>query len=318
MAGFSFYPEIEPFDVHHLKVSDLHTLYIEEVGNPEGIPVVYLHGGPGAGLQAKYRRFFDPQIFRVILYGQRGSVPSDPLGEVRENTTQLLIEDIETIREHFKIEQWIVFGGSWGSTLALAYALEHTQRVSALVLRGIYLGNQRQNDWLYKDGAGRLFPEQWQKFSGFIPEAERGDLVSAYYRRLMDDDPTVHLPAARAWTDWEGSLIHLVPEAESELLPDDVILSMARVECHYMYNDLFFPEDDYLLHSVHKLNAIPCFIVQGRYDVICPAEAAVALAAELPQARLNIVPTGAHSGSEPEMASRLIEAMLELSEKRST
>ena len=316
MTTYSAYPEIEPFAVRHLKVSELHTLYIEEVGDPDGIPVLFLHGGPGAGLQAKSRRYFDPKIFHVILFGQRGSIPSEPFGEVRENTTRLLIEDIEAIRSLFNIERWIVFGGSWGCTLALAYALEHPQTVSALVLRGIYLGNRRQNDWLYKEGgAGRFFPEEWQKFSEAIPHTERGDLVNAYYHRLMDPDPTVNLPAAHAWTNWEGSLIHLLPDETQEALPDEAALAMARVECHYMANALFFPEDDYLLHNVHKLKNIPCHIVQGRYDMVCPAEAAFALARELPQAKLHLVPNGAHSGSEPAMASELIAALLELADQ---
>lgn len=314
MTEYSVFPEIEPFAVRHLKVSDLHTLYIEEVGNPDGIPVLFLHGGPGAGLQAKSRRYFDPKLFHVILFGQRGSIPSEPFGEVRENTTQLLIEDIEAIRSLYKIKRWIVFGGSWGCTLALAYALEYPQTVAALVLRGIYLGNRRQNDWLYREGgASRFFPEGWLKFSEPIPQAERSDLVNAYYRRLTNPDPAVNLPAAHAWTEWEGSLIHLVPEDYPEPLPDEAALAMARVECHYMVNNLFLPEDNYLLHNVHRLKDIPCHIVQGRYDMICPAEAAFALARELPQAKLHLVPNGAHSGCEPAMAGELVGALLELS-----
>jgi proline iminopeptidase len=314
MTTYSRFPDIEPFAVHHLSVSPLHTLYVEEVGNPKGIPVIYLHGGPGAGIDAKNRTFFDPDLFHGILFGQRGSTPSQPLGEVKENTTQLLVQDIETIRALFAIEKWIVFGGSWGSTLALAYALQHKEAVSALVLRGIFLGNQREMDWLYRDGASHLFPEEWQKFNEYIPQAEREDLVSAYERRLFDSDPQVQIPAAREWTAWEGSLLKLIPDAPAPMT-DAETLSMARIECHYMFNHLFFAEDNYLLHSAHQLKDIPCHIVQGRYDVICPAESAIALAHELPQAQLHIVPDAGHSSGEPGITSELIGAMLTLAQE---
>ena len=314
MTAYSRFPDIEPFAVHHLSVSPLHNLYVEEVGNPRGIPVIYLHGGPGAGIDAKNRTFFDPNLFHVILFGQRGSTPSQPLGEVNENTTQLLVQDIETIRALFAVDKWIVFGGSWGSTLALAYALQHKDAVSGLVLRGIFLGNQREMDWLYRDGASHLFPEEWQKFNEYIPQAEREDLVSAYERRLFDTDPQVQLPAAREWTAWEGSLLKLIPDAPAPMT-DAEILSMARIECHYMFNHLFLAEDNYLLHSAHQLKDIPCHIVQGRYDVICPAESAIALAHELPQAQLHIVPDAGHSSGEPGITSELISAMLTLAQE---
>ena len=308
------YPEIEPFAVHTLKVSELHTLYVEEVGNPDGLPVIYLHGGPGAGIQPKNRCFFNPQLFHVYLFGQRGSTPSTPAGEVRDNTTQLLVEDIETIRNHFGVNRWIVFGGSWGSTLALYYALEHPQVVSALVLRGIFLGNQHQMDWLYKDiGAANFFPEEWHRFESFISESERGDLLHAYARRLFNPDPSVHIPAAHAWVDWEGGLMFLIP-GDPPPMSDEETLSSARIECHYMINDLFLPEEDYLLKNAHKLQNIPCHIVQGRYDMICPPEAAFALAAEMPQAVMHIVPDAGHSSSAPEMTSELISAMLSVAE----
>jgi proline iminopeptidase len=314
MIEYPRFPEIEPLAVHHLKVSDVHTLYIEEVGNPDGLPVIYLHGGPGAGIQPKNRCFFDPQLFHVYLFGQRGSLPSSPAGEIRENTTQLLIEDIESIRNHFGVPSWIVFGGSWGSTLALAYALEHPQAVTALVLRGIFLGNQHQMDWLYTDiGAANFYPKEWQRFIEFLPEPERGDLLSAYARRIFDPNPAVHLPAARAWVEWEGGLMFLIP-GDPPPMTDEEILSSARVECHYMINDLFFPENDFLLKNAHRLQAIPCHIVQGRYDMICPPEAAFALAAEMPQAVLHTVPDAGHSSSAPEMTSELIRAMLDVAQ----
>lgn len=305
------YPEIEPFAVHQLSVSPLHTLYVEEVGNPRGLPVIYLHGGPGGGTRPHYRRYFDPNLFHVILFSQRGSVPSIPTGEVIDNDTWHLVEDIEAIRNSFGIERWIVFGGSWGSTLALAYAIKYPAQVSALVLRGIFLGRQRELDWTYRDGASRIFPEAWQKFNAPISPAERSDLVIAYHQRLFDSDPGVHLPAAQNWNDWEESLISLLP-AEPKPTTDEVTLSSARIENHYMFNHLFFASDDYLLHEAHRLQGISCHIVQGRYDMICPAESAITLAGELPQAHLHLVPDAGHSGSEPGIVSELIAAMLEL------
>ena len=309
---YTRYPEIEPFAVHHLSVSALHTLYVEEVGNPNGIPVVFLHGGPGVGAQPHYRCFFDPELFHVILFSQRGCIPSTPVGEVRENDTARLVEDIEAIRSLFGIKRWIVFGGSWGNTLALVYALKHPDCVSALVLRGIFLGSQRELDWLYRGGVSHIFPEGWQVFSNYIPAAEQDDLVTAYHRRLFNPDPLVHLPAAYHWRNWEGSLLKLLPD-EPDPLDDEAPLSMARIECHYMVNHLFLESDDYLLRSAHQLKDIPCHIVQGRYDMVCPAESALALAHELPQAQLHLVQGAGHSSSEPGITSELIAAMLELS-----
>ena len=309
---YSRYPEIDPFAVHSLSVSALHTLYVEEVGTPSGIPVIFLHGGPGIGVLPSYRRFFDPKIFHVILFSQRGAVPSTPAGEVQENDTWALVEDIETIRERFDIDRWIVFGGSWGSTLALAYALRHPTRVMGLVLRGIFLGRQRELDWLYREGASRFFPEHWQNFFNYIPSAEQGDLITAYHKRLFDPDARVHMPAAWSWVTWEDRLGTLLPGAPTPFT-DESALAMARIECHYMYNHLFFESDDYLLREAHRLAGIPCHIVQGRYDMICPAESALALAHELPQAHLHLVLDAGHSSSEPGNTSELIAAMLSLS-----
>jgi proline iminopeptidase len=306
------YLPIEPSAVHHLKVSDLHTLYVEEVGNPDGIPVVFLHGGPGVGTLPPYRQFFDPQAFHVILFSQRGCSPSTPLGEVRENDTWLLIEDIERIRQKFGVNRWIVFGGSWGSTLALAYALEHPDHTAALVLRGIFLGRQRELDWIYKEGGvSRVFTEAWQKFVDPILPAERGDLVTAYHKRIFDPDPSVHLPAAWAWVTLEDSIGTLLP-AEAAPFTDQTALSMARIECHYMINHLFFKDDNYLLREAHRLKNIYCHIVQGRYDMICPAESAFALANELPQAKLHLVADAGHASGEPGNTSELIGVMQEL------
>jgi len=308
------FPPLEPAAIHHLAVSPLHTLYIEEIGNPNGKPVIYLHGGPGVGILPHYRRFFDPELFHGFLFSQRGAFPSTPVGDITENNTWHLVEDIEAIRQHFGIEQWIVFGGSWGSTLALTYALKHAERVSALVLRGIYLGSKRENDWLYKDGGvSRIFPEAWQDFIASIPEWERPDIVAAYHRRIFDPDVKIHLPAAWAWVTWEDRIGTLLP-AEPTPFTDESALAMARIECHYMYSHLFFERDDYLLQEAPKLAGIPTHIVQGRYDMICPCETVFALAEKLPQAKLHIVPDAGHSGSEPGTASELINALAELNQ----
>lgn len=307
----SKFPEIQPYAIHHLAVSELHTLYIEEVGNPKGIPVVFLHGGPGIGVLPSYRRFFDPEVFRAILFSQRGANLSTPPGEIHENDTWHLVEDIEKIRASLGIQRWIVFGGSWGSTLALAYALKHPQSTAALVLRGVFLGLQWELDWMYKDGASHVFPEAWEEFIAPIPESEREDLVSAYYKRIFDVDPAIHLPAAWRWVLWEDRIGTLLPGKPTPFT-DDTALSMARIECHYMFNHLFFKSDDYLLKEAHHLQAIPCHIIQGRYDMICPPESAFSLAKELPKARMHLVLDAGHSSSEPGIASELIAAMLEL------
>jgi proline iminopeptidase len=306
------FPLVEPFATHRLAVSDLHTLYVEEIGNPKGLPVIFLHGGPGAGIFAGYRRFFDPALFHVILFAQRGANPSTPLGEIRENDTWTLVEDIETIRSFFNIEQWIVFGGSWGSTLALTYALKHPEHVSGMVLRGIFLGLQWELDWLYREGASHFFPEGWREFVSLIPMAERDDLIAAYHRRIFDADPAVHLPAAWSWVLWEDKIGTLLPAAEPTPFTDESALAMAKIECHFMFKHLFFEKDDYLLKETHRLAGIPCHIVQGRYDMICPAESAFALAKELPQAVLHLVPDAGHSSSEPGTASELIASMQDL------
>jgi proline iminopeptidase len=308
------YPLPDPFAVHHLPVSDVHTLYVEEIGNPKGIPVIFLHGGPGVGTLPVYRQFFDPDAFHIILFSQRGANPSTPPGDVTDNDTWHLVEDIETLRKHFGISRWIVFGGSWGSTLALAYAIAHPQHTAALVLRGIFLGLQWEMDWLFKEGVSHVFPEAWQRFCSLIPAEERSDLVSAYHRRIFNPDPAVHLPAAWAWVTWEDSIGTLLPAAPTPFT-DATALSMAKIECHYMINNLFFATDDFLLKNVHNLRDIPCHIVQGRYDMICPAESAFALAGELPNAKMHLVLDAGHASGEPGISSELIASMLELKEQ---
>lgn len=310
----TLYPEIEPFDSGRLKVSDIHEIYYERVGNPAGIPVVFLHGGPGGGLVDSYRRYFDPQAFHVILFDQRGSGKSTPHAELRENTTWDLIEDIEALRERFGVEKWYVFGGSWGSTLSLAYAETHPERCLGLILRGIFLTRRKELLWFYQSGASEIFPDFWERYRDEIPPEERGDFMTAYYKRLTSDDENVRLSAARAWSVWEGSTSKLFPSAD---LMDHwegahEALSLARIECHYFMNNSFFPSEDYLLENVDKIRHLPTVIVQGRYDVVCPATSAWDLHRAFPEAKLIIVPDAGHSVSEPGITDALITAMDEI------
>ncbi|KPC50679.1 prolyl aminopeptidase [Amantichitinum ursilacus] len=306
-----FYPEIEPYNTFYLRVDAVHQLYVEEVGNPEGQPVVFLHGGPGAGIFPGARRFFDPQRYRVILFDQRGAGQSTPMGELTDNTTQHLITDIEMLRQQLDIERWIVFGGSWGSTLALAYAQAHAERVVSLVLRGIFLGRQEEVDWLNGDGVGAswMFPERWQRYRDFIPPAERHDMVEAYWRRLTDPDAEVRLQAALAWASWEGSITTLVHDAHGDGVFDaaDKAISLARAEVHYFRHQMFL-QPNQLLRDIERIRHIPAVIVHGRYDMVCPAKTAWDLASVWPEARLIYTQAG-HSSVDPETRSALIEAM---------
>lgn len=306
------YPRIEPYKTGWLKVSDLHTLYYEEVGNPLGTPVVFLHGGPGVGAQKIYRRYFDPQRFRVIIFSQRGAGKSTPSGELRENNTWELVEDIEKLRKTLEIERWFVFGGSWGSTLALTYATRYPDRVRGLVLRGIFLGVQREHDWLYSNGAPQIYPELWERFEQHIPQEERCDIVSAYYKRLTSPDKGIAFDAANHWYDWEENIIRLIPRQVSRMA-DDELLAFARIECHYMVNHLFFPRDGYLLEELAKIPQIPCWIAQGRFDVICPVISAYELSHVLPKSELHIVADAGHSISEPGLVDCLIRGIEALS-----
>jgi proline iminopeptidase len=309
MQAKDLYPEIEPHHTGFLQVDDLHSLYFEESGRPAGVPVVFLHGGPGAGANAAHRRFFDPSHYRIIVFDQRGAGRSKPLGEVRANTTPLLIEDMERLRTHLGLDSWFVFGGSWGSTLALAYAEFHPTRVRGLGLRGIFLCRKSEIDWfLY--GMRALAPEAWRAFSGFIPEAERTDLLGAYLRRLLDPDPALHMPAARAWSVYEGSCSTLLPSLETvrAFSSDSLALSLARLEAHYFANDIFLPEN-FLLDNVERIRKIPCFIVQGRYDLVCPIRSADDLACAWPEARYTIVSNAGHSAMEPGIRMALVAGM---------
>lgn len=307
----TLYPPIEPFDKGMLAVSPLHTLYYEQCGNPQGKPVVFLHGGPGGGLADDYRRFFDPAAYRVVLFDQRGSGKSTPYAELRENTTWDLVADIEKLREHLGIANWAVFGGSWGSTLALAYAQTHPERVKALVLRGIFLVRKVELDWFYQQGgANAVFPDFFEDFVNFIPEAERGDLMRAYYERLTSADEAVRFEAARRWSVWEGSTSKLFPDRnliEMFGAPEKAV-ALARIECHYFLNNCFFESENYLLENVEKIRHIPAVIVQGRYDMVCPMMSAWALHKAYPEAELVIVPDAGHSAYEKGISAALVEA----------
>ena len=304
------YPEIEPFDSGFLQVDARHRLYYEQCGNPEGKPVVLLHGGPGAGCGAKMRRFHDPASYRIILFDQRGSGRSTPHADLVDNTTWDLVADIEKLRRHLGISRWQVFGGSWGSTLALAYAEAHPGQVSELVLRGIFMLRRWELEWFYQQGASRLFPEAWQRYLQPIPEVERHDLMSAYHRRLTSHEEAVRLSAARAWSVWEASTSFLRQDEAFIDSHEDAhfALSFARIECHYFVNGGFFDADDQLLRDAHRLKGIPGVIVHGRYDVVCPVQNAWDLKQAWPEAKLEIAPTAGHSAFEAELTDILVRA----------
>jgi len=298
----------EPFASGMLDLDAPHRMYFEQSGNPRGVAAVFLHGGPGAGASAVHRQFFDPAFYRIVVYDQRGAGRSTPLGCLENNTTPKLVEDMERLRKHLGIERWLVFGGSWGSTLALAYAEHHPERCLGLVLRGIFLCRQSEIDWfLY--GLRAVFPEIWRTFSGYIPQAERDDLLAAYYKRLTHPDPAVHMPAARCWSVYEGSCSTLLPNPAlvADFASDRVALGLARIEAHYFRNDIFLPEN-YLLENVACLKNVPGVIVQGRYDIVCPPVSADDLHRAWPQAHYHIVADAGHSAFEPGIRSRLVAA----------
>ncbi|MEZ4392682.1 MAG: prolyl aminopeptidase [Polyangiales bacterium] len=309
-ARDGLYPEIEARKTFRLKVSELHELYVEESGNPEGKPVVFLHGGPGGGSDPKYRRFFDPKKYRIVIFDQRGCGRSTPHACLDENTTWDLVADMERIREHLGIDRWMIFGGSWGSTLALAYAETHPERVSELVLRGIFLLRQREIDWFYQEGASRIFPDAWEPYRDAIPEAERGDFLNAYHRRLTGDDERAKLECARAWSVWEGSTSRLIVDGEAvrRCGHETFALAFARIECHYFVNKGFMEVDGQLLRDVGRIRHIPAVIVQGRYDVVCPMDSAWALHRAWPESTLVVVPDAGHSAHELGITRALVAA----------
>ncbi|MDW3095992.1 MAG: prolyl aminopeptidase [Gammaproteobacteria bacterium] len=314
----TLYPEISSNKEFYLTVSGGHELWVAEYGNPYGIPAVFLHGGPGAGCESYHPRFFDPEKYRIILFDQRGSGRSKPHASLQENTTQHLISDIETIRRELNIQNWVVFGGSWGSTLGLAYAQTHTNRILGLVLRGIFLCRPDDIRWFYQHGASEMFPEYWHDYEAIIPKQERSNMVQAYYRKLVSEDKQERLKAAREWSIWEGrtSTLHPKKSVTDHFASGDVALSLARIECHYFMNNSYL-EQDQLLRNAPSLRNIPGYIIHGRYDVVCPINQAYALHQAWPEANYYIAPTSGHSASEPEIVSALIEATNQLADKYS-
>jgi proline iminopeptidase len=309
------FPEIEPYATGRLDLEGRHSMYWETSGNPDGIPVLFLHGGPGSGASASHRRFFDPARYRIVIFDQRGSGRSTPLGELTDNTTPQLVADIERLRAYLDVSRWLVFGGSWGSTLALAYGEAHPERCLGFVLRGIFLCRRSEIEWfLY--GMRNVFPETWRQFAGFIPEAERADLLTAYRLRLEDADPDVHLPAARHWSLYEGACSTLLPSEDTmrHFGDDTVALGLARIEAHYFANDIFLPAGS-LLENVGKIRHLPCVIVQGRYDMVCPAVSAFDLKNAWPEAELIVLPDAGHSAWEPGIRAQLVAAVARFAER---
>ena len=303
------FPKTKPYRSGYLKVSTLHTIHFEEYGNPRGKPLVFLHGGPGGGIEPFYHRYFDPKKWRIVLHDQRGCGKSTPFSELRENTTWNLVADIEKLREHLGIDRWVVFGGSWGSTLSLAYAQTHPDRCTALVLRGIFLLRRSELLWFYQEGASEIFPDAWEHYLAPIPSRERGDMMKAYYKRLTSPDRRVRRKAARAWSIWEGSTSKLFfdPALVKKFGGGRFADAFARIEAHYFVNRGFMKPDDRLLRDVRKIRGIPGVIVQGRYDVVCPIRSAWDLHRAWPEAKLVIVPNAGHSMTEPGIRSALIE-----------
>jgi len=302
------FPPIEPYRTGRLRLDVRHTMYWEESGNPRGAPLLFLHGGPGAGATPVHRRFFDPAFWRIVIFDQRGGGRSTPLGETIDNSPDHLLGDIERLRRELGIADWVVFGGSWGSTLALYYAQTHPERVAGLILRGIFLCRQTEIDWfLY--GMQRVFPEAWRAFAGFLPEAERGDLLAGYYRRLIDPDRAIHMPAARAWSVYEGACSTLLPNPETVAAfgEDRLALGLARIEAHYFRCHLFAPERD-LVAQIGRIRHLPAVIVQGRYDMVCPIRSADELARAWPEAECIIVRDAGHSAMEPGIREQLVLA----------
>jgi proline iminopeptidase len=306
----TLYPPIEPYRRGMLRVSDVHTLYFEESGNPDGKAVVFLHGGPGGGTDGKQRRFFDPTRYRIVLFDQRGSGKSTPHASLQDNTTWHLVSDIEALRLHLGIDAWQVFGGSWGSTLALAYAEKHPASVTELVLRGIFLLRDSELRWFYQCGTSELFPDAWEKYLEPIPLAERSDLMRAYHARLTSEDPAVRTLAARAWSMWEAATSYLQTNAEYVLRAGEDLfaLAFARIECHYFVNKGFFESESQLLDDIPKIRHIPTVIVQGRYDIVCPLVTAWDLHRAFPEADLRVVPDAGHSAFEPGTVHELVLA----------
>ncbi|WP_029060055.1 prolyl aminopeptidase [Stappia stellulata] len=314
----TLFPPLEPYGSGMLPVSDLHSIHYEECGNPDGVPVVMLHGGPGGGAGPIMRRFHDPSVYRIVLFDQRGCGRSIPHAELRENTTWDLVADIERLREHLGIERWQVFGGSWGSTLSLAYAQTHPERVTALVLRGIFLLRRAELLWFYQEGASWLYPDLFAAYREFIPKDEQSDLIAAYHRRLTGTDETERLEAAVRWARWEGSTLSVLrnPEREEAFSDPHYALAFARIEAHYFANGGFFTHDDQLLRDIDKVRGIPAVLVHGRHDVVTPMKNAVDLSAAWPEAELRIVENAGHAASEPGIVAELVAATRRFADRR--
>jgi proline iminopeptidase len=309
----TLYPEIEPYARHRLAVEPPHELYIEESGNPDGLPVLVVHGGPGGGCEDYQRRFFDAERFRIILMDQRGAGRSTPLAELAGNQTDKLVQDMETVRQCLGIDRWLLFGGSWGSTLSLVYAQAHPERVLGLVLRGIFLCRPRDIHWFYQEGASRVFPDYWEDFLAPIPESEREHLVQAYYRRLTSSNELEQIQAAKAWSVWEGrcATLHPNPRVVEHFAHPHVAIALARIECHYFINQAFL-EPDQIVRNAGRLAGIPGMIVHGRYDMVCPLDNALALSRAWPEAELRIIRDAGHSATEPAIVDALIRGVEEV------
>ena len=303
------FPNIEPFNTFNLPVSDLHTIYVEESGNKNGKPVIFLHGGPGGGVDPKYRRYFDPEKWRIIMFDQRGCGKSTPFAELEENTTWDLVSDIEKIRNHLSIDQWVVFGGSWGSTLSLAYSQTHPDSCKGLILRGIFLVRKKELDWFYQEGANNIFPDRWESFLEPIPVEKRDNLMQAYYEILTGEDHSKKIEAAKAWSTWEGSTVRLLQDENfiSDFSDDKFAEAFARIECHYFMNNCWFDSDNHLIENMHKIRHIPGVIIHGRYDIICPVIQAWDLYKVWPEADLHIIPDAGHSIFEDGIKNKILE-----------
>lgn len=308
------YEIMEPFDKGYLKVSTLHNIYYEQVGNPHGQPILFIHGGPGGGIDEKSRRFFDPKYYRVILFDQRGCGKSTPSAEIKENTTWDLVKDIEKLREHLKIEKWILFGGSWGSTLSLIYAINYPEKVEKMILRGIYLGRKIDEDFLYYFGASKFYPKEYEEFISLLNKQERKDIIASYYKLLNSKDQKIAEKAAYHWTKWELGLIYLnqIPYMEEILADKKSNLEISRLEAHYFYNDIFVNDDNYILKNIKKIEKIPTIIIHGRYDLVCSPDSAYVLAKNMKNCQLRFTNAAGHSASDNNNLEALIQATDEL------
>ena len=303
------FPNIEPFNTFHLPVSDLHTIYVEESGNKNGKPVIFLHGGPGGGVDPKYRRYFNPDKWRIIMFDQRGCGKSTPFAELKENTTWDLVDDIEKIRNHLSIDNWVVFGGSWGSTLSLAYSQTYPNSCKGLILRGIFPVRKKEIDWFYQEGANNIFPDRWESFLAPIPVEKRDNLMQAYYEILTGDDHSKKIEAAKAWSTWEGSTVRLMQDENfiSDFSDEKFAEAFARIECHYFMNNCWFNSNNHLIENVDKIRHIPGVIIHGRYDIICPVVQAWDLHQAWPEADLHIIPDAGHSIFEEGIKDKILE-----------